>query len=137
MGLTVAAFARYIVELSMQRKAPATESERMEFLQGTLEMLILRTLLAQKQHGYGIAQSIRHLSDEAFQVEAGSLYPALQRLELQDLISGQWGLSDTGRRVRLYVLTSAGRRKLSMRMSGWDEFVAAVARVLHPVKATE
>ena len=104
----------------------------MDFLQGTLEMLILRTLLLGKRHGYGIAQSIRQISHEALLIEAGSLYPALQRLELQKLVKAKWEISDTGRRARFYTLTAAGRRKLSTTMSSWDDFVTAVGRVLNP-----
>jgi PadR family transcriptional regulator, regulatory protein PadR len=106
--------------------------ERLEFLQGTLEMLILKTLLIGELHGYGIAQSIRQASDKAFLIEAGSLYPALQRLELQGLIKAEWKLSDTGRRARFYKLTGAGRKKLSVSISRWEEFVAAIRLVLHP-----
>jgi transcriptional regulator len=104
--------------------------DRMDFLQGTLEMLILRTLVFGKRHGYGIAQSIRQTSQEALLIEAGSLYPALQRLELQKLITAKWEISETGRRARFYTLTAAGKRKLSTTMSRWDDFVTAIGRVL-------
>lgn len=108
------------------------KAERMEFLQGTLEMLILRTLLFGELHGYGIAQFIRQTSQEALLVEAGSLYPALQRLELQKLITAKWQTSETGRRARFYKLTAAGRQRLTAVISRWEEFVGAIGMVLHP-----
>ena len=113
---------------------PASKSERMEFLQGTLEMLILRTLMFGPKHGYGIAQFIRQTSSDVLLAEAGSLYPALQRLEMQKLITAKWEMSENNRRVRHYRLTAAGRAKLSSSMSRWDEFVQAIGRVLHPAK---
>src|SRR2546423_14496592 len=121
----------------MRTKVPARGSGRLDFLQGTLEMLILRTLLLGKRHGYGIAQSIRQNSRDALLIEAGSLYPALQRLELRKLISAKWDISETGRRARFYTLTAAGRRKLSTRMSSWEEFITAVGRVLNPRNSAE
>jgi PadR family transcriptional regulator, regulatory protein PadR len=113
----------------------ADKTERLEFLQGTLEMVVLKTLLLGELHGYGIAQSIRQASNQALLIEAGSLYPALQRLELQGLIKAEWKSSDTGRRARFYKLTPAGRQKLSASISRWEEFVAAIGLVLHPTVA--
>lgn len=121
----------------MKKTMPETKSDRMDFLQGTLEMLILRTLVFGKRHGYGIAQSIRQTSNEALSIEAGSLYPALQRLELQKLITAKWDISETGRRARFYTLTAAGRRKLSATMSRWDDFVTAVGSVLKSPGSSE
>ena len=109
------------------------KADRLEFLQGTLDMLILKTLLPGELHGYGIAQFIRQTSEETLLVEAGSLYPALQRLELRKLITARWRASDTGRQARFYKLTPAGRQQLWSTISRWDDFVAAVARVVHPV----
>jgi PadR family transcriptional regulator PadR len=109
----------------------------MEFLQGTLEMLILRTLVFGPKHGYAIAQFIRQMSHDILSAEAGSLYPALQRLELQKLITAKWEMSDNNRRVRHYRLTAAGRAKLSSSMSRWDEFVRAIGNVLQPAQAEE
>ncbi len=106
----------------------------MDLLQGTLDMLVLRTLRRGELHGYGIAQSIRESSGGALLIEAGSLYPALQRLELQGLISAKWGISDTGRRARVYKLSAAGRRKLVSSMSRWKQFVETIAMVLHPAE---
>lgn len=108
------------------------KTDRLEFLQGTLEMLVLKTLLMGELHGYGIAQSIRQASNQAFLIEAGSLYPALQRLELQGHVKAQWKNSETGRRARFYKLTPAGRQKLSASVSRWEDFVAAIGLVLHP-----
>ena len=104
----------------------------MEFLQGTLDMLVLRTLAAGPLHGYGIAQAIRRSTDDAIQPEAGSLYPALQRLELQGLLSATWEDGQGKRRLRIYKLTPSGRKRLHAEMSQWEDFVRAVARVLHP-----
>lgn len=120
----------------MQNMA-AEKPERMEFLQGTLEMLILRTLLFGPKHGYGIAQFIRQTSDEVLLAEAGSLYPALQRLEMQKLITAKWELSDNNRRVRHYRLTATGRARLTSTMSRWDDFVAAIGKVLRPPQTEE
>lgn len=107
----------------------------MELMQGTLDMLVLRTLLMGELHGYGIAQSIRQSSNGALLVEAGSLYPALQRLELQNLISAKWQLSDKGRRARVYKLSAGGRRKLASSVSRWEEFVKTIGMVLRPVES--
>ena len=109
----------------------------MEFLQGTIDMLILRTLLQGELHGYGIAQFIRQTSRETLLLEAGSLYPALQRLELQKLITAKWQTSDTGRRARFYKLTNAGRQRLAASMSRWEEFVNSIGLVLHPAEGNE
>ncbi len=103
-----------------------------EFLQGTLDLLILRTLAAGPLHGYAIAGSIRRNTEEAIQVEAGSLYPALQRLELQGLLTAKWEISERNHRTRIYRLTAKGRRRLHAQVSRWEEFVRAVAQVLRP-----
>jgi PadR family transcriptional regulator, regulatory protein PadR len=110
-------------------------SDRLEFLQGTLEMLVLKTLLLGELHGYGIAQSIRQASEGLLLLEAGSLYPALQRLELRGWIKAEWKTSETGRRARFYKLTAAGKKKLSATVSKWEEFVAAIGMVLYPKAA--
>ena len=103
---------------------------RLEFLQGTLEMLILRTLRFGELHGYGIAQFIRQTSGDALQVEAGSLYPALQRLELQGLISAKWNTSERNRRARYYRLTAAGRKGLAESTAAWRRTSNAIERIL-------
>jgi PadR family transcriptional regulator PadR len=113
------------------------KSSRVEFLQGTLDMLVLRTLALHPLHGYGIAQAIRQTTDAAIQVEAGSLYPALQRLELQGLVTARWEVSERNRRTRIYRLTAAGRKRLHAEVSRWESFVQAVALVLNPKPAEE
>jgi PadR family transcriptional regulator, regulatory protein PadR len=114
-----------------------TLADRLEFLQGTLDMLILRTLALAPLHGYAIAQAIRHATDGAIQVEAGSLYPALQRLELQGLLAAKWELSDRNRRLRTYRLTAAGRKRLHAEVSRWEKFVRAISQALNPRPAEE
>ena len=110
---------------------------RLEFLQGTLDMLILRTLALGPLHGYGIARALRHTTADAIQIEAGSLYPALQRLELQGLVAAKWEVSERNHRTRIYRLTAAGRKRLHAEVSRWESFVRAVAQVLHPKPAEE
>jgi PadR family transcriptional regulator, regulatory protein PadR len=104
----------------------------MDLLQGTLEMLVLRTLLFGPLHGYAIARAIRNNSQEALRIEFGSLYPALKRLELKGLIVSRWETSEHNRRAKVYRLTAAGRRQLQQERSQWADFVRAVARVMKP-----
>lgn len=104
----------------------------MDLLQGTLDMLVLRTLRAGALHGYGIAKSIRSISDETLDIEFGSLYPALKRLEAQGRISSAWEISEHNRRAKYYKLTAAGRKHLLQEHSRWAEFVNAVGRVMGP-----
>ncbi len=99
-------------------------------LQGTLDLLILRTLQTEPMHGWGIAQRLLLLSEEVFQVNQGSLYPALHRLEDQGWIAAEWGLSENNRKARFYRITAAGRRQLAREQADWKAFVAAVTRVL-------
>jgi transcriptional regulator len=113
------------------------KGSRVEFLQGTLDMLILRTLALGPLHGYGIAQAIRQRTESAIQVEAGSLYPALQRLELQDLVTAKWDVSERNQRTRIYRLTPAGRKRLDAEVCRWESFAQAVSMVLHPKPAEE
>lgn len=112
-------------------------ADRLDFLQGTLDMLILRTLAVAPLHGYAIAQAVRRATEDAIQVEAGSLYPALQRLELQGLVAAKWELSDRNRRMRRYRLTPAGRKRLLAEVSRWEKFVRAISQVLNPTPAEE
>jgi PadR family transcriptional regulator len=107
-------------------------SERLEFLQGTLEVLILRSLALGANHAYGISQFLKQESDRQFIVDNGSLYPALQRLLQRKWISGQWKTSPNGRRARYYRLTPAGRKQLHTATSRWQRFVEAMGRVLAP-----
>ncbi|HVX66609.1 MAG TPA: PadR family transcriptional regulator [Bryobacteraceae bacterium] len=108
--------------------------ERLEFLQGTLDMLVLRTLLFGPLHGHAIATSIERTSRDVLQVDHGSLYPALHRLERQKLIASSWGTSDNNRRAKFYSLTAAGRQQLNRESSKWEQFVQAVARIMLPAR---
>jgi len=108
---------------------------RADLLQGTLDMLILRTLQWGPQHGHGIGQAIRHSSAELLQIERGSLYPALHRLEEQGLIAAEWSASDLNRRAKYYRLTAKGRKHLTTEKSRWDLLVKAIARVMRAAKA--
>src|SRR5580704_578825 len=105
---------------------------RMEFLQGTLDVLILRTLLGGNRHGHAIAKHIQQTSEELLQVETGSLYPALHRLEAKGWISASWELSDKGKRARYYRLTPLGRKQLLNERSKWAAFSRAVELILNP-----
>jgi PadR family transcriptional regulator PadR len=104
----------------------------MDLLQGTLEMLVLRTLLHGPLHGYGVAKAIHTSSREAFNIEFGSLYPALKRLELKGWIASKWEISDHNRRAKYYRLTPSGRKQLDQEHSKWAEFVLAMTRVMGP-----
>lgn len=114
----------------MARNDPA--ENRIELLQGTLDMLILRTLQWGPQHGHGIGQAIRHSSADLLQIERGSLYPALHRLEARGLISSEWKNSDLNRRAKYYRLTAAGKEQLAAEQSKWKLMVRAIARVMRP-----
>ena len=104
-------------------------------LQGTLDLLILRTLLFGRQHGQGIARSIEQQADAALLVDHGSLYPALQRLEARGWIEAEWGTSDNNRRARFYTLTKAGRKQLVAETRQWRRLSAAIGRILGPDEA--
>ena len=106
------------------------QKERVELLQGTLDLLILRTLIFGAQHGQGIARAIQQTSDEELLVEHGALYPALQRLEERGWISAKWGTSTNNRKARFYTLTSAGRKQLAKETSKWNRLSAAIGRIL-------
>jgi transcriptional regulator len=107
-------------------------SGRQELLPGTLDMLILKSLTRGVMHGYGIAEHIRQLSDEVLQVEEGSLYPALQRLQMQGLIASDWGHSVNNRRARYYRLTREGRRELGETETSFSRLIEAIGRVMRP-----
>jgi PadR family transcriptional regulator PadR len=106
---------------------------RVELLQGTLDLLILRTLLAGATHGHAIAKHIQRTSEDLLQVETGSLYPALHRLEAKGWIGATWELSDKGKRARFYRLTPLGRRQLAAERSKWETFTRAMGLILNPV----
>src|SRR5271167_722276 len=108
------------------------EKEKLELLQGTLDLLILRTLVFGSQHGQGIARAIQQTSGDELLVEHGALYPALQRLEERGWISAKWGTSDNNRKARFYTLTSAGRKQLVKETTKWRRLAAAIGRVLGP-----
>ena len=110
---------------------------RIELLQGTLDLLILQTLQWGPQHGYGITQAMRTNSGEVLQVDTGSLYPALHRLERQRWIAASWKTSENNQRVKVYRLTAAGKRQLSAERSRWEQLQAAIAGILNPSRASE
>ncbi len=114
----------------MSTQANNDDRERLELLQGTLDLLILRTLIFGSQHGQGIARAIQQTSDEELLVEHGALYPALQRLEERGWIAAKWGTSANNRKARFYSLTSAGRKQLAKETSKWNRLTAAIGRIL-------
>jgi PadR family transcriptional regulator PadR len=107
-----------------------SEKERQEMLQGTMDMLILRTLVMGPAHGHTIAHVIEHTSDEVLQVEQGSLYPALHRLEDRGWVASYWGTSENNRKAKFYKLTAAGKKRLTVERSRWRQMVAAIGRVM-------
>jgi PadR family transcriptional regulator, regulatory protein PadR len=111
-------------------KEPPTS--RIELLQGTLDFIVLQTLRWGPCHGYGMVQMIRAQSHNALQIETGSLYPTLQRLLRQRVIAAEWGVSDNGRRVRMYHLTPAGRARLAAERSRWEQLSDAIASLMLP-----
>jgi len=113
----------------MEPRQPRT---RLDLLQGTLDMLILRTLQWRPRHGYAIAQTIRAQSSEALQVETGSLYPALHRLQKQGWLKSGWDITEANQRAKFYKLTPAGKKQLLRERSKWEELVAAIGGVLNP-----
>jgi PadR family transcriptional regulator, regulatory protein PadR len=110
------------------------QRERVELLQGTLDLLILRTLLLGPAHGHAIAKTIEFNSDEVLQVEQGSLYPALHRLIKRGWISAERGTSENNRRAKFYRLTAKGRRQLALETTKWDKIAAAIAQILRPAR---
>ena len=108
------------------------EHDRIALLQGTLDLLILRTLLFGSEHGQGIARAIQQQSDDTLLVDHGSLYPALQRLEARRWIVAEWGTSDNNRKARFYALTKAGRKQLTAETQQWRRLAVAIGRILGP-----
>ena len=105
---------------------------RIELLQGTLDMLVLRQLQWGAMHGYGIAQGIRFQSDEALQVETGSLYPALHRLERQGWVKSKWGVTESNQRAKFYEITKKGKQQLAAEHERWERMVRAIGAVMSP-----
>jgi transcriptional regulator len=108
------------------------DDERLELLQGTLDMLVLRTLQWGPQHGHGIGQAIRQQSDDLLKVETGSLYPALHRLVKRGWLSAEWGVSQANQRAKFYRLTAEGKKQLAREASRWAQLVNAIGRVMTP-----
>jgi len=111
---------------------PRRSDDKLELLQGTLDMLILKTLLFGPAHGHAIAHAIEHGSEEVLQVEHGSLYPALHRLVRQGLISAKDGVSENNRKARYYNLTAKGRKRLTAEASKWERLTRAIGRIMEP-----
>jgi PadR family transcriptional regulator PadR len=107
-------------------------AESGDLMQGTLDMLILKTLQRGALHGYAIAEAIHSRSEDALRVEEGALYPALHRLELRGLLAAEWGVSDNNRRAKYYKLTPTGRKYLEAELAHWNRMVAAIGRVIQP-----
>jgi len=111
------------------------ENEKAALLQGTLDLLILRTLVLGSRHGQGIARSIQQQSEDVFLVDHGSLYLALQRLETKDWVKAEWGVSENNRKARFYTLTAKGRAQLTKKTHEWHRVANAIARILAPGEA--
>lgn len=107
-------------------------TDRIELPQGTLDLLILRTLALEPQHGWGISERVQQMSGDVLRIQQGSLYPALHRLERRGWIKASWGTSDNNRRAKYYELSRSGRRQLSAERDSWQKLTAAVAQVLGP-----
>ena len=113
------------------------DDKRLELLQGTLDMLILRTLVWGPQHGHGIGQAIRAQSNDLLKVETGSLYPALHRLEKKAWLKSEWGISEANQKAKYYRLTPAGKAQLSRERDRWSQLVDAIGRIMNPAEAKE
>lgn len=111
---------------------PPSADQRLDLLQGTLDMLILRILQWGPRHGHGIGQAIRSQSDDRLQVETGSLYPALHRLVKRGWLKAEWGISEANQRARYYQLTAAGRAQLRREQDRWSQLVDAIGRIMNP-----
>jgi len=111
----------------------ADESQRIALLQGTLNLLILKTLLFGREHGQGIAHAIQAMSGDEILIDHGSLYPALQRLEAKGFVTAEWGVSGSNRKARFYQLTAAGKKQITLERKQWERIAAAVGRVVAAV----
>src|SRR5690242_20290053 len=114
-----------------------SERDRHAIVQGTLDMLVLRTLQLGPSHGHGIATLIEQNSGDRLRIDHGSLYPALQRLQQEGHIVAEWGTSDNNRRAKYYRLTPAGRKHLHAEASRWADLVATIGRIMHPARSTD
>jgi PadR family transcriptional regulator, regulatory protein PadR len=115
--------------------AKSSDDQRLELLQGTLDMLILRTLQWGSRHGHGIGQAIRSQSDDLLKVETGSLYPALHRLVKRGWLKSEWGVSEANQRAKYYRLTPAGKAQLLREQNRWSQLVHAIGRIMNPSPA--
>lgn len=115
--------------------AKTPDDRRLDLLQGTLDMLILRTLQWGRQHGHGIGQAIRSQSDDLLRVETGSLYPALHRLEKRGWLKSDWGVSEANQRAKYYRLTAAGKAQLLQEQDRWSQLVDVIGRIMNPSTA--
>ena len=111
---------------------PKKQDIKLDLLQGTLDMMVMQTLRAGAANGYEIARAIERMSDDVLAVDHGSLYPALHRLEKSGVVAGKWEISSTNRRARYYRLTAAGRKRLIIEQSRWEQMTAAIGRVMRP-----
>src|SRR5215211_683733 len=114
-----------------------SDDQRLELLQGTLDMLILRTLKWGARHGHGIGQAIRAQSDDLLKIETGSLYPALHRLEKRGWLKSEWGVSEANQRAKYYRLTAPGKAQLLRERDRWTQMVNAIGRIMNPASAVE
>jgi PadR family transcriptional regulator PadR len=121
----------YIVPVEV--KGEAMPSQRIDLPQGTLDLLILRTLSLGPQHGWAVSERVQQISDDVLCIQQGSLYPALHRLERRGWIKAKWGASENNRRAKFYELTRAGHKQLASEQDAWEKLTAAVAQVLHAV----
>src|SRR5881394_2458016 len=129
--------ARHSARDQNDRRHETQNDNRLELLQGTLDMLILRTLQWGPQHGYAIGQTIRAQSSDVLQVEAGSLYPALQRLAKKGWVTAKWGQTEAKQRAKFYSITPAGKKQLLREESRWTELVHAISRIMNPATPGE
>jgi PadR family transcriptional regulator PadR len=113
------------------------DDQRLELLQGTLDMLVLRTLQWGPRHGHGIGQAIRRQSEELLKVETGSLYPALHRLVKRGWLKSEWGVSEANQKAKYYRLTAAGRAQLVREQDRWEQLVRAIGRIMNPAPVPE